>query len=77
MDLLLIFLDSDTKQVVWFKFIRSETVSEYNEGLQFLLKHSFKIQSATIDGRKGIEKLFIRNGISCSNMPISLNTDSK
>jgi hypothetical protein len=64
MDLLLIFLDSDTKQVVWFKFIRSETVSEYNEGLHFLFKHNFKILSATIDGRKGIKELFLRNGIS-------------
>ena len=60
---MLIFLDAKTKQVVWFKFIKSEAVSQYQEGLKFLIDNDFKILSVTIDGRKGIKELFLRCGL--------------
>lgn len=43
---------------MWHKFITSETKENYLEGLNFLLKKGFEIQSVTIDGRKGIAGVF-------------------
>ena len=41
-DGLLIFFDSISRQVVWHKFIQSETKENYLEGLNFYLKKVFK-----------------------------------
>lgn len=54
----MIFLDSITSQVIWFKFISSETKFEYQQGLELLLKQGFEILSVTIDGRVGIPSVF-------------------
>ena len=54
----MIFLDSKTSQIVWFKFISFETKFEYQQGLEFLLKLGFEILSVTIDGRIGIPSVF-------------------
>ena len=54
----MIFLDSKTSQIVWFKFISFETKFEYQQGLDFLLKLGFEILSVTIDGRIGIPSVF-------------------
>ena len=42
-DGLLIFFDSISRQVVWHKFIQSETKENYLEGLNFLLEKGFEI----------------------------------
>lgn len=57
-DGLLIFLDSTTGKVLWFKFIESETKAEYREGLTYLEDKGFEIESVTIDGRRGITEVF-------------------
>lgn len=57
-DGLLIFSDSNTGRVLWFKFIESETKSEYLEGLRFLKEKGVKILSVTIDGKTGIKDVF-------------------
>jgi len=57
-DGLLVFLDSLTGQVVWFKFIESETKANYQEGLNFLKLQGFEILSVTLDGKKGIKEVF-------------------
>ena len=57
-DGLLIFFDSISRQVVWHKFIQSETKENYLEGLNFLLEKGFEILSVTIDGRRGIPVVF-------------------
>lgn len=61
----MIFLDSKTSQIVWFKFISFETKFEYQQGLEFLLKLGFEILSVTIDGRIGIPSVF-------SNLPVQI-----
>ena len=48
-DGLLIFFNSISRQVVWHKFIQSETKENYLEGLNFLLEKGFEIQSVVID----------------------------
>ena len=55
---MLIFYDSISDRVIWHKFIQSETKAEYQEGLDYLLKLGFEIQSVTIDGRRGIANVF-------------------
>jgi len=60
----MIFSDSITGRVLWFKFIKSETKSEYLEGLLFLLKRGFTILSVTIDGKRGIPSVFNTDLIS-------------
>lgn len=57
-DGLLIFYDSVSDKVLWFKFIESEKKEHYLEGLNFLLKNSFEILSVTTDGRRGIASVF-------------------
>jgi len=57
-DWLLIFMDSLTGRVLWFKFIESERKIHYLEGLNFLLEKGFEILSVTIDGRPGIADVF-------------------
>lgn len=41
-----------------WRFIETETIAEVSAGLDILDKLGYKIKSATIDGRKGIIKLF-------------------
>ena len=57
-DGLLIFFDSMSEKVIWYKFIQSETKAEYQEGLDYLLQKGFDILSVTIDGRRGIPGVF-------------------
>jgi len=73
----MIFTDSITGRVLWFKFITSETKLEYLEGLLFLLKRGFTILSVTIDGKRGIPAVFSsktlgQQGIVCEPIPIQL-----
>lgn len=55
---MLIFLDSCTGIIVWYKFIPSETKLEYLEGLLFLEENGYTILSVTLDGRRGIASIF-------------------
>jgi hypothetical protein len=55
---LLVFLDALTKQVLWFKFLKNETNSDYQEGLTYLEKKGFKILGVTSDGRRGLSRVF-------------------
>ena len=57
-DGLLIFFDSISGKVLWFKFIQSETKENYLEGLRYLEQREFEILSVTIDGRRGIPSIF-------------------
>lgn len=57
-DGLLIFSDSNTGKVLWFKFIESETKEEYLEGLKYLKEKRITILSVTIDGKTGIKDIF-------------------
>jgi hypothetical protein len=52
-------MDTWTGQVLWIKFIESETKSEYQEGLEYLIKNNYEILSVTIDGRIGIKEVFM------------------
>lgn len=59
----MIFFDVISRRVIWHKFITSETKESYQEGLNVLLEKDFEILSVTIDGRRGIPRIFELKGI--------------
>lgn len=50
--------DSRTKKILWRKFIRKkETLSDYQEGIDWLDAHDFTIEGIVCDGLRGIFKM--------------------
>jgi hypothetical protein len=58
LDGIMIFIDSVTGQVLWAKFIKSETNSAYQEGLEYLISRGFEILGVVSDGRRGLARIF-------------------
>ena len=55
----LIMKDSRTGKILWRKFIfRKETLSDYREGLEWLLANNFKIDGIVCDGLRGMFQMF-------------------
>ena len=54
----LVFKDSITKEVLLWKHIQSETIKEYKYLLNTLLELGYTINSITIDGKRGLYKVF-------------------
>jgi len=51
--------DSRTKKILWRKFVfRKETLSDYCEGIDWLLENNFKIDGIVCDGLRGMFQLF-------------------
>lgn len=50
----LVLLDSQTHQVLYFKFVKSETNSEYIQAINLLKLKGIHINSITCDGRRGL-----------------------
>jgi len=49
--------DSRTKRILWRKFVRYETLSDYHEGIEWLENHSFTIEGIVCDGLRGMFQL--------------------
>ncbi len=43
----------DTKRIIWFKEIKTESVKDFRHGLRDLLEAGYRFKSVTIDGRRG------------------------
>jgi hypothetical protein len=56
----MVFVDSLTGQVLWSKFIKNETNSDYQEGLNYLELKGFEILGVVSDGRRGLAKIFAK-----------------
>jgi hypothetical protein len=54
----LVFKDSITKDIVIWKHIDSEKVSDYKYLKDELIKLGYRIQSVTLDGKRGLYKPF-------------------
>ena len=52
------FVDVLTGQVLWFKFLKNETNTDYQEGLSYLLGKGFEILGVVTDGRRGLVNIF-------------------
>ena len=54
----LVFKDDITKEILLSKHIESELSADYKQLLNQLLKLGYTIQSVTIDGKRGLHKVF-------------------
>jgi hypothetical protein len=52
------FKDCRTKRVLWRKFVRYETLMDYQEGILWLESRNFKIEGIVCDGLRGTFQLF-------------------
>ena len=52
------FVDTLTREVLWFKFLKNETNLDYQEGLNYLEKKGFEILGVVTDGRRGLANIF-------------------
>jgi hypothetical protein len=48
---------------LWRKFVRCETLADYQEGLEWLESHNFKIESIICDGFRGMFRLLSRYSV--------------
>jgi len=49
--------DKRTKRILWRKFVRYETLADYQEGIEWLEIHNYKIEGIVCDGLRGILQL--------------------
>jgi hypothetical protein len=54
----MVFIDAITGQVLWVKFVKSETNNHYQEGLNYLESRGFEILGVVSDGRRGLAGIF-------------------
>lgn len=54
----MVFVDVITGQVLWAKFVKSETNRDYQEGLDYLELNGFEILGVVSDGRRGLARIF-------------------
>jgi hypothetical protein len=52
--------DSRTKRILWRKFVRYETLADYQEGIEWLESYNFKIDGIVCDGLRGMFQLLSR-----------------
>lgn len=57
---LMIIKDAFRNKILWYKFVRSETIADYREGVNWLVEHRFKIYGIVCDGTRGLFKEFKR-----------------
>lgn len=55
---ILVFKDKISKKIVIWKHINSETIDEYKYLISELIDQGFTIKSITIDGKRGLYRLF-------------------
>lgn len=55
---LMIIKDAFRNKILWYKFVRNETVADYKEGVDWLREHDFKIYGIVCDGMRGLFKEF-------------------
>jgi hypothetical protein len=54
----LVFKDDITKEILLWKHIESEKAADYRQMLKHLLELGYTIQSVTVDGKRGLYKVF-------------------
>ena len=51
---LMVIKDALRNKVLWHKYVNSETIAQYMEGISWLKSQGFKIYGAVIDGMRGL-----------------------
>jgi hypothetical protein len=52
-----VFKDAHRKKILWRKFVRYETLADYQEGVEWLENNGFQINGAVCDGLRGMFSL--------------------
>ena len=55
---LMVIKDAYRNKILWFKFVKNETVPDYAEGVQWLKINGFKIYGIVCDGMRGLFREF-------------------
>ena len=53
------FVDRATGQVLWSKFLKNETNTDYKEGLDYLECRGFEILGVVTDGKRWLDRVFV------------------
>lgn len=51
---LMIIKDAFRNKILWYKFVRNETIADYKEGVEWLKDNGFKIYGIVCDGMRGL-----------------------
>ena len=51
---LMVIKDALRNKILWHKYVRKETISQYMEGISWLKSNGFRIYGAVIDGMRGL-----------------------
>lgn len=51
---LMVIKDALRNKILWHKYVRNETISQYIEGISWLKSNGFRIYGAVIDGMRGL-----------------------
>lgn len=51
---LMVIKDALRNKILWHKYVRNETISQYMEGISWLKYNGFRIYGAVIDGMRGL-----------------------
>lgn len=51
---LMVIKDALRNKILWHKYVRNETISQYMEGISWLKSNGFRIYGAVIDGMRGL-----------------------
>jgi hypothetical protein len=49
-----VFKDSRSKSILWHKFVRYETIADYQEGIDYLVSRGFLVEGIVCDGLRGL-----------------------
>lgn len=55
---LLVIKDAFRNKILWYKFVRHETIADSKEGIEWLKENNFKIYGIVCDGMRGLFKEF-------------------
>ena len=60
----LAFKDAISKRIIWRKFLtKKETISDYQEGLDWLLENEFNVLGVVCDGLRGVFNVFAKYNV--------------
>ena len=51
---LMVIKDAFRNKILWYKFVRNETIADYLEGIAWLREHGFRIYGIVCDGIRGL-----------------------
>ncbi|MDR1865415.1 MAG: hypothetical protein LBR08_07570, partial [Bacteroidales bacterium] len=60
-----VLYDAHTSRVIWRKYVRYERLSDYREGIDYVVSKGYRVEGTVCDGLRGMFQLF-------SNYPVQM-----